>query len=63
MPPSDDSNAACASESRAARQKRYEEVSQATPNGRLGPSPMKAELALVVPVAPAECNMAVFVTK
>ena len=26
-------------------------------------SPMKAELALVVPVAPAECNMAVFVTK
>ena len=37
MPPSDDSNAACASESRAARQKRYEEVSQATPNGRLGP--------------------------
>ena len=57
VPPSDDSNAACASESRAVRQKRYEEVSQATPNGRL------AELALVVPVAPAECNMAVFVTK
>ena len=26
-------------------------------------SPMKAELALVVSVAPAECNMAVFVTK
>ena len=34
---SDESNAACASESRATRQKRYEEVSQATPNGRLGP--------------------------
>ena len=34
---SDESNAACASESRAARQKRYEEMSQATPNGRLGP--------------------------
>ena len=37
VPPSDDSNAACASESRAARQQRYEEVSQATPNGSLGP--------------------------
>ena len=37
VPPSDESNAACASESRAVRQKRYEEVSQATPNGRLGP--------------------------
>ena len=32
VPPSDESNAACASESRAVRQKRYEEVSQATPN-------------------------------
>ena len=37
VPPSGESNAACASESRAVRQKRYEEVSQATPNGRLGP--------------------------
>ena len=37
VPPSDESNAACASESRAVRQKRYEEVSQASPNGRLGP--------------------------
>ena len=26
-------------------------------------SPMKAELALVVPVAPAKCNTVVFVTK
>ena len=37
VPLSDEYNAACASESRAVRQKRYEEVSQATPNGRLGP--------------------------
>ena len=37
VPPSDGSNAVCARDSRAARQQRYEEVSQATPNGRLGP--------------------------
>ena len=37
VPPRDESNAVCARDSTAARQQRYEEVSQATPNGRLGP--------------------------